>query len=226
MPTVMITGANRGIGLELARTYAGDGWRVIALCREPKKARELAAIEGEVDVRALDVADFARVDALARTLEGQAIDVLVNNAGVSDMRRDDHDRVDYDGWGHVFRVNAMAPLRMCQSFLDHVALSEKKVMAAMSSRMGSIALNGGGSYGYRSSKAALNCVMRGLAMDLAPQRITVVVLHPGWVRTDMGGRNADIDVAASVAGLRKVLDGLDFADSGRFIGYDGKEIPW
>ena len=226
MPTVMITGANRGIGFELARRYAADGWRVLAACRDPAKANGLEGLEGDVRVHRLDVTDFARVDALAGELEGEAIDVLINNAGISDMRQERMDGVDYDRWTEVLRVNTIAPFKVSDAFAGHVARSETRLIVAITSRLGSIELNSGGRYAYRSSKAALNSVMRGLARDLRARGITVAVLHPGWVRTDMGGQDANIDVGESAAGLHAVIAGLGPADSGRFFSYDGTELPW
>ncbi len=226
MPTVMITGANRGIGLELARRYAADGWRVLATCRDPAKAEGLEALAGDVRVHVLDVTDNARIDALAGDLEGEAIDVLINNAGISDMRKEREDGVDYDRWADTFRVNTMAPFKVSDAFAGHVARSETRLIVALSSRLGSIELNPGGDYAYRSSKAALNSVMKGLAGDLRGRGITVCVLHPGWVRTDMGGQGADIEVGESAAGLHAVIAGLGPAESGRFFNYDGTEFPW
>ena len=226
MPTVMITGANRGIGLELARRYAADGWRVLATCRDPAQANGLAGLAGDVRVDALDVTDFARVDALAGELEGAAIDVLINNAGVSDMRKERVDGVDYERWAETLRINTMAPHKVSDAFSKHVARSETRLIVAITSRLGSIELNLGGDYAYRSSKAALNSVMKGLAGELRPQGITVAVLHPGWVKTDMGGQGADIDVGESAAGLHAVIAGLGPDDSGRFFSYDGSELPW
>lgn len=226
MPTVMITGANRGIGFELARRYAADGWRVLATCRDPAKADALKALAGDVHIHALDVTDFARVDALAGELGDEAIDVLINNAGVSDMPMERADGVDYDRWAEVLRVNTMAPHKVSDAFAGHVAKSETRIIVAISSRLGSIEMNSGGDYAYCSSKAALNLIMKGLSGDLHPRGITVAVLHPGWVRTDMGGQGAAIDVDESGAGLHAVISGLGPADSGRFFNYDGSELPW
>jgi len=222
----MITGANRGVGFELARRYAADGWRVLATCRDPAKAAGIKGLAGDVHIHQLDVTDNVRTDALAKELEGEAIDVLINNAGVSDMRMERVNGVDYDRWENSFRINTMAPHKLSDAFAAHVARSKTKVIVSISSRMGSIELNGGGDYAYRSSKAALNSVMKGLAGDLRGRGITVCVLHPGWVRTDMGGQGADIEVGESAAGLHAVIAGLGRDDSGRFFNYDGTELPW
>lgn len=227
MPTVLITGANRGLGLEFARQYAADGWRVIATCRNPAGARELADLGGAVDVHALDVTDHGRIQALAKTLKRDAIDVLINGAGIYGPRPAPLGGVNYAAWGEVFRVNAMAPLTVSEGFDDHVARSDLKRIVTITSRMGSIADNdSGGSYIYRSSKAAVNAVMKSLSVDLRPRGITVVVIHPGWVKTDMGGPSALIDPEESVSAMRKVIAGLTMEDSGRFFNYDGPGIPW
>ena len=225
MPTTLITGANRGIGLELTRSFAADGWAVQACCVTPDKAKELKKIAGDVTIHRVDVTDGLRVAGLARELADEAIDVLVNNAGIMGPRSG-FGETDYDDWVQVLKVNSLAPMRMAERFVEQVARSERKLIVNVSSVMGSIAQNGGGHYIYRSSKAALNMVTRGLAADLADRGITVVSLHPGWVRTDMGGADATLAPAESVAGMRRVIEGLTTADSGGFFGYDGGEIPW
>ena len=227
MSTSLITGANRGIGLEFTRSFAKDGWRVHACCRHPDKAKELQALQSDaVSVHRLDVTDGLKVASLARELAEEPIDLLLNNAGVYGPRTG-LGEVDYDEWLSVFAVNTLAPLRLAERFVEHVARSERKLIVNISSRMGSNADNsGGGAYIYRSSKAALNAVSKSLSLDLAERGITVVVLHPGWVQTDMGGESAQITARESVAGLRKVIHRLTTAESGRFFAYDGTEIPW
>ncbi len=227
MPTCLITGANRGIGLEFAKQYAAEGWQVIATCRKPDEAKALAHLEGDVQIHALDVSDFARIEALSRKLAGVAIDLLINNAGIYGPRVVPYGSVDYSAWSEVMRVNVMAPLKMSAVFADAVARSQMRLIVAVTSKMGSIADNtSGGSYIYRSSKAALNAVMKSLAIDLRSKGIVVAVLHPGWVRTDMGGSAAQIDAFESVAGMREVIAGLRDRDSGCFFNYDGAELPW
>jgi NAD(P)-dependent dehydrogenase (short-subunit alcohol dehydrogenase family) len=227
VPTCLITGANRGIGLEFAKQYAAEGWQVIATCRKPDEAKALAHLEGDVQIHALDVSDFARIEALSRKLAGVAIDLLINNAGIYGPRVVPYGSVDYSAWSEVMRVNVMAPLKMSAVFADAVARSQMRLIVAVTSKMGSIADNtSGGSYIYRSSKAALNAVMKSLAIDLRSKGIVVAVLHPGWVRTDMGGSAAQIDAFESVAGMREVIAGLRDRDSGCFFNYDGAELPW
>lgn len=227
MPTCLITGANRGLGLEFVKQYAADGWKVIATCRNPETAVELSSVDGHVHTHALDVTDFARVEALGKALGGEAIDVLIRNAGVYGPRVVKHDSVDYAAWAEVLRANAMAPLKMSAVFEPHVARSKLRRIVAVTSLMGSMTDNtSGGSYIYRSSKAALNAVMKSLAADLKEKGISVAVLHPGWVKTDMGGPGAKIEPAESIAGMRKVIDEMSVENTGRFINYDGKELPW
>ena len=226
MPTVLITGANRGLGLEFARSYAADGWRVHACCRHPEKAKPLKAVEGDLVVRKLDVTDGLRVAGLARELADEAIDVLLNNAGVYGPRSD-FGETDFDDWLDVLKINTIAPLRMAERFVEQVARSDRKLIVSISSGMGSIAMNDeGGRYPYRTSKAALNMVVKGLAADLAARGIIAVALSPGWVQTDMGGPNADLTPEESVAGMRAVINGLTPDDSGRFFNYQSEDRPW
>jgi NAD(P)-dependent dehydrogenase (short-subunit alcohol dehydrogenase family) len=230
--TTLITGASRGIGLELARQYAADGWRVLACCRHPEQAdalNKLAAQHADtVHIHALDVADLAQIDRLAKMLEDESIDLLINNAGVypmADSKGFGH--TDYKEWMQAFQVNTMAPLKMAEAFVAHVAYGKLKIVVTISSKMGSIEDNtGGGSYLYRSSKAAVNMVIKNLSLDLKRDGITTVVFHPGWVQTDMGGPNALITVEQSVSGLRQVIGTLTLDDSGKFFSYDGQEVPW
>jgi NAD(P)-dependent dehydrogenase (short-subunit alcohol dehydrogenase family) len=232
MNTALITGANRGIGFELARQYAADGWRVLACCRDPKKADVLNQLAAQypdrVQVHQLDVTDLTHIDQLSKALANESIDLLMNNAGVypdDDFKGFGH--TDYAKWMHAFQVNTMAPLKMAEAFVRQVAKSEKKIIATISSKMGSVDDNtSGGAYLYRTSKAAVNMVTKSLALDLKPQGITAVVFNPGWVLTDMGGPNAMIPVEQSVSGLRKVIARLTQADSGKFFNYDGAEIAW
>ena len=227
MPTVLITGANRGLGLEYARQYADDGWRVVATCRNPETAMELTSLQGEVEIHELDIENQEQTSYLANSLREEAIDLLLNNAGIYGSRPSKLGHIEYDTWENVMRINVMAPLKVCENFINHVAKSKLRKIAIMSSKMGSMDdNNSGGSYVYRASKAALNAVMKSLSIDLAPDRISVVILHPGWVRTDMGGPSALIDASESVSGLRKVIDDLTLQNSGRFYNYDGSEINW
>ena len=226
MPTVLITGANRGLGLEFVRSFAADGWRVHACARNIEKAKRVKAIEGEVICHKLDVTNGLKVASLARELAEEPLDLLINNAGVYGPRTG-FGETDYEEWAAVLQVNTLAPLRVVERFVSMLDKGEAKTVVNISSRMGSIASNDNGSaYVYRSSKAALNMITKGLSVDLAPRGITVVSFHPGWVQTDMGGESADIPAEDSIAGMRKVIAGLTPADSGKFFNYDGNEIAW
>ena len=229
MPTVLITGANRGIGLALARGYAAEGWRVLACCRHPDKAEDLKALKVEVGERVaihrLDVTDGLKVANLSRELADEAIDLLINNAGVSG--RGGFGETDFDRWQPVFAVNTFAPLRVAERFVEQVARSERKLIVNISSKMGSIGANvSSDSITYRASKTALNQISKCLSVALAPRGITVILFHPGWVSTDMGGAEAPVTPADSAAGIRATIAGVTAEDNGRFFNYDGEELPW
>ncbi|MDJ0655527.1 MAG: SDR family oxidoreductase [Xanthomonadales bacterium] len=228
--TVLITGANRGLGLEFTRQLAGDADRIIATCRNPARSDELRAMaessEGKIEVRALEVTDYSQARKLARELGNDPIDLLINNAGILGPRPGNLVQ-DVDAWRRVFEVNVIAPTKMVEAFADQVAASNRKLIANITSKMGSIADNtSGGAYIYRSSKAALNAVGRSMARDLADRQVTVLLLHPGWVRTDMGGPNGLIDAPTSVAGMKDILDQATLEQSGGFYNYDGASIAW
>jgi NAD(P)-dependent dehydrogenase (short-subunit alcohol dehydrogenase family) len=241
MPSLLITGANRGLGLGLVKLYADDGWRIFACCRDPGKATELNAVAaksgGKVSVHPLDVENHATIDALAKTLAGQPIDVLLNVAGYYGSKivsepggLQKFGESDYAEWARIYKINVMGPMKMCEAFVENVAASQQKKMVNISSIVGSIGTigngYGGNMYGYRASKAALNAITRGMAEDLKPRGVIVVPMHPGWVRTDMGGPSADIDTRTSVTGMKKVIDGLTAADTGKYMVYDGSTLPW
>jgi NAD(P)-dependent dehydrogenase (short-subunit alcohol dehydrogenase family) len=224
MPTVFITGAGRGIGLEFARQYAAEGWRVIATVRDASKAMDLKDAAPKVELHTLDVTDQKALGALGRKLASGVIDVAIANAGVALARSMTPQAIDEAAWLQTFRVNTIAPLALAGALLEPVKRGGGKRMIAISSRMGSIAENSGGSYAYRSSKAALNMVWRGLAVE--HRDLIAVVLHPGWVRTDMGGSSAPVIPKNSVTGMRRVIERLTARDSGKFFDFEGTEIPW
>ena len=231
MPSALITGANRGLGFEFARQYVADGWQVYAACRDPASASKLRRLAEDSDdklrILAIDVTDSATVHAAATELDGQAIDLLLNNAGVIGPRGQTIGNIDYEAWADVLSVNTMGPMRVSEAFVEHVASSDRKLIVTLTSGMGSIADNtSGGSVVYRSSKAALNMVMRSLAIDLAPRSITCVVVNPGWVRTDMGGPNATLEPPESISALRRLMATLGPAQSGKFFNHTGREYPW
>ncbi len=227
MPTVFITGASRGIGLELTRQYAANGWAVIATCRNPIQPGDLATVPGDIEVHGLDVTDHRQVDRLAAELKGRAIDILINTAGIYGPRGMSAEEMDFAQWEEVFRTNTLSPFKVATAFADHVAAGNERKLVTISSIMASISLNnGGGEYIYRSSKAAVNMAMHCLAMDWASRGLILALYHPGWVQTDMGGAGADIDVSTSVKGLRKAIAELMPADNGGFFNYDGTPLAW
>lgn len=232
MKTTLITGANRGIGLEFSRQYAASGWNVLACARHPESSAQLnelaAQYPGRIQIWRLDVEDHAGIAKLSGALDHASIDLLINNAGVySDNDAKGFSHTDYDEWARVFRINTMAPLRMAEAFAAQVSRSNMKSIVCLSSIMGSVSDNSsGGNYLYRSSKAALNMVVKSLAIDLKAMGVISVVFHPGWVQTDMGGPNAAITAEQSVSGMRQVIDDLRLSDSGKFLDYAGREIPW
>ena len=229
--SVLITGANRGIGLELVRQYAQDGWRVYACCRSPENALDLNRLAADgagcVSVHLLDVTKPQHIEALRAYLAGQPIDVLINNAGIYGPENARFGNTGEESWVETFRVNSIAPMKIMEALLPNVAMGRGRIIASLSSKMGSMGDNAsGGSYIYRSSKAALNAVMKSASIDLLQQGVTCVVLHPGWVLTDMGGPDAEMRVEDSVRELRRILARVEPGDAGRFFDIDGTTIPW
>ncbi len=222
--TVLITGANRGIGLELARQYAADGWQVIATARRPAAAQEL--IELDVQVVQLDVTDPQSVAHLAAELGDQAIDVLINNAGVLSLVQSIKE-IDFDEFNQVMAVNAVGPIRVTQALLPNLQAGKSKKIVNVSSIVGSTSQNTSGRfYGYRESKAALNMFTRSLAAELRADGFICIVIHPGWVQTDMGGESAAVTVQNSVSGIRSVIRNLTDDGSDIFWTFDGQHLPW
>ncbi len=209
MPTALITGTSRGLGKELVRQYTADRWQVIGTER-----------------RDMDMNDVAQIRRYAAKLHDKPIDLLFCNAGISGKRGMAIGSFDFQSWEEVLRVNLLGPAALAEALVDHVAASERKTIALMSSRLGSIGESSGMTLPYSTSKAALNMLAKGLAATLASKAIIVVAVSPGWVRTDMGGAGAPLSPEASVRGLRKVIEGLTPRDSGRFLSHDGTEIPW
>ena len=223
--SVLITGANRGIGLELARQYAASGWRVIGTARAPDEATALHELDN-TRVLELDVTDQDSVRRFAEELGDEPVDVLINNAGILPMMNT-VPGIDLDVFERILDVNTIGPVRVTQAVLPNLRNGDLRKIINITSNLGSIAENGSGQfYGYRESKAALNMFTRSLAAELRGEGFTCVVLHPGWVQTDMGGPNGLIDSQTSVSGMRNVIDGIDSQKSGRFFAYDGVEIPW
>jgi NAD(P)-dependent dehydrogenase (short-subunit alcohol dehydrogenase family) len=223
--TVLITGANRGIGLELARQYSEAGWQVIGTARQPDRAMELANLNNARVVQ-LDVTDQDSVMRLVNELSGQSIDLLINNAGILPMMRSVAN-IDIDQFEYIVAVNSIGPVRVTQALLPNLRASQQKKIINITSNLGSITDNtNGGFYGYRESKAALNMFTRSLAAELRPEGFICIVIHPGWVQTDMGGANAPVPVQESATGIRSVLDSLAPEDSGKYWTFEGEQIPW
>ena len=227
MPTVLITGANRGLGLEFAKQYAADGWSVIATCRNPIGVGELAEIEGDVAVYGLDVNNPPSLERFVADLDGRAIDVLINNAGVYGPKGITAKDVTAEDWMPVMQTNMMAPLFMARALLENVTKGDRKLIVNISSVMASIEKGAAGSeYIYRSSKAALNMVMACYAQEIADTGVAVVMFHPGWVQTDMGGPTATLTPTESITALRASIENLCADDNGKFMNYDGTPMPW
>jgi NAD(P)-dependent dehydrogenase (short-subunit alcohol dehydrogenase family) len=224
MPTIFVTGAGRGLGLELVRQYAKAGWRVIGTVRSAAAAAELAALSAEA--MTVDVSDMNEIKGLRSRLASERIDLLVCNAGISGRRGMALGSFDYADWEKVLRVNLLGTAAVIEALVENVAASERRKIAVMSSRLGSISETRGMTLPYATSKAALNLLARGLAVQLAPRGILVVALHPGWVRTDMGGPAAPLAPEQSVRGLRALLERVRPEDSGKFFAYDGSVVPW
>jgi NAD(P)-dependent dehydrogenase (short-subunit alcohol dehydrogenase family) len=224
MRTVLITGANRGIGLELSRQYAAAGWQVIGTARRPDDAEALR--ETGAEVLQLDVTDQQSVERLARSLDGRPLDLLINNAGILPLMWT-LEEVDFEQFNRILAVNTVGPVRVTRALLPNLRAGELKTIVNVTSNLGSIGENnGGGFYGYRESKAALNMFTRSLAADLGPEGFTSIVMHPGWVKTDMGGASAPVEVEDSAAGIRRVIESLSPTDNGTFWTFEGDQMAW
>lgn len=229
--TAIITGANRGIGLELTKCFLKSGqWKIYACCRTPEKAQELQELtknsNDKIKIYKLDVINEESVKNFAVQIKGHTVDLLLNNAGIMGSDHQAAFDMDFDAWLDTFKVNTMAPLRMVQATIDNLKSSDQPKIVTISSKMGSLNRKSKGSYAYRSSKAALNKVMQVLSLELEEEGIIVSMLHPGWVQTDMGGKEADITPQESAEGLFRVMMSLKQSDSGRFLQWTGEEHPW
>ena len=221
--SVLITGASRGIGLEFAVQYAAADWQVHACCRRPGDTH----FDHGIDVHVLDVADQASIDSLASSLDGTAIDLLINNAGIFGGPHQGVGDTSDEQWERVMRTNVIAPFRVTEAFRSHLARARQATVVMISSLAGSIADNhSGGLHLYRTSKTALNMVAANLAHDLAGDGIKVLALHPGWVRTDMGGESAPLSANESVADMRRAIASAPMEMSGRFLDRNGQPLPW
>ena len=225
MPTVLITGANRGLGLEFARQYAAEGWTVVAGCRRPDEASELRAVD-KVEVHAVDVAEPTEVDSFASAVGDRPLDLVIANAGVYGGDGQTLGAIDFEAFDATLRVNLFGPLRIAEAFGANLKAARGKLVA-ITSQMGSIDDNkSGGFIAYRASKAGLNAAWKSVALALAPEGVTAMVMHPGWVATDMGGRQAPTTPEQSVTGMREVIAGLGPSDAGTFRAFDGRTLPW
>lgn len=227
--SILITGSNRGIGLELVKQYADAGWLVLACCRKPEQAVQLKKLQeshSNIDIYALDVCNIEQAEQLKNKLNERTIDVFINNAGILGARSNNLNEIDMDEMQTVYQVNAIAPLKMLECFLPLIEKSARKQIVQISSSLASISENhSGGYYAYRASKAAVNMLMKSAAVELVAKEIKVLMLDPGWVKTDMGGPNADIDVETSVLGLRKMIDTYQH-ETGIFYRYNGVHMRW
>ncbi|MDG2297387.1 MAG: SDR family oxidoreductase [Gammaproteobacteria bacterium] len=236
MPTVLVTGANRGLGYEHVKQYAQKGWKVIACARNPKKATELENLKDKYDdnfiIEQLEVIDHPRIEELAEKYSNTSIDILINNAGTTGplgvpgaMDYQKIDSMDYEIWRDILEVNLISPFKVATAFHDHIAQSEKKLLIMMSSDLGSIEQNTfGGFYSYRASKAALNIISKGMSVDW--QDLTVIALAPGWCKTYLGGDEAEIDPDESVENQQAMFEKIISYNSGMFLDRFGKEVPW
>jgi NAD(P)-dependent dehydrogenase (short-subunit alcohol dehydrogenase family) len=228
--TFLITGANRGIGLELTRQAVAREDHVIATCRRPDDAGALRELRGRhpesIEVHELDVASDGSVATLVATLGDRAIDVLINNAGIYGGDAQTLTDTDYAAWSETLAVNTLAPFRVTAALLPALRRSHRPRVLTVSSEMGSLAGKSTGAYAYRSSKAAVNKVMQVLAEELRNEGIAVILAHPGWVSTDMGGCSAPVSPQESAGGLLALVDRMTLEDSGRFLAWTGEELPW
>jgi NAD(P)-dependent dehydrogenase (short-subunit alcohol dehydrogenase family) len=233
MSRVLITGANRGLGLEFARQYSASGWDVVATARHPKQSQELEQLakSKSVSLQALDVASDESVKHLVEVLDGRPVDLLILNSAIFTRDGNKLGQLNYAGWRESFETNVLGAMRVAEALIENVAASKRKQIVAISTGMGSLESLGttigfGSAYQYRSSKAALNMAMSILAKEVEPQGISVLIFSPGWVQTDMGGPNAVLTPQQSIAGMRKVLDGNPMELTGKFLSYDGSTWPW
>ena len=228
MEMFVVTGANRGIGLELTRQILNSNRCVIATCRSPQAADDLNQLKKNTNLTVvpLEVTNENSINEFCSQLSGQVIDVLINNAGEMGSEQQTLASMDFDAWLQTFKINTIAPFQITTALLENIKKSERPRVISISSQMGSLNRMSTGSYAYRSSKAALNKVMQVMANELNEQGIIVCPVHPGWVKTDMGGIGADITVAQSAGGLIKLIDKLELEHSGRFWKYNGEEHAW
>jgi len=230
MKTVMITGVGRGIGYQLAKEYLTRGYKVIGTVRNEAAKARLNSLARDLDATAslhwLEITDSRSIERMVCALKGECIDILINCAGVLGGNHQAYDDLDFAAWQQTLLINTIAPMKVTLALLPNLSLSKNAKVVAISSAMGSMAKQSADSIAYRSSKAALNKAMQCLACELKPKNIAVYLMHPGWVRTDMGGPTGDISVEESSAGLFKVITESTMEHTGRFWQYDGQELQW
>ncbi|TVQ48776.1 MAG: SDR family oxidoreductase [Gammaproteobacteria bacterium] len=235
MPTVLITGANRGLGLEFVSQYLAEGWEVIACVRQPSAALSGLQAHGPLTIHQLDLVDPAALAELAASLGDRPLDVLLNNAGTMGRGSFAEEGLtpfrfgtsDAGEWAEVFHLNVFVPMKLAELLVDNVAASEWRRIVTLTSMLGSMELNTlGGLYAYRASKAAVNAMMRSMAIDLGPKGIIAAPIHPGWVKTGLGGDNAPLEAPEAVAGVRSVIASLTPENAGRVLSYAGEAMPW
>jgi NAD(P)-dependent dehydrogenase (short-subunit alcohol dehydrogenase family) len=230
MATVVITGANRGIGLELARQYAAAGDRVFAFCRSPGAAEKLdemaAASGGRLTVHAMNVGDGDSIARGAAEVGGAPVDILINNAGVVGGATQTLEAIDFDAWIDAFKVMTIGPFRVVQAFLKNLRAAPGARVMTVTSQLAASTWPFGGFYAYSSAKAGVNKVIQTMALDLKGENIVVSMIHPGWVKTDMGGPQAEITAEESASGIRTVIAGLGAGDSGKWFKWNGDIHPW
>jgi len=236
MPTVFVTGANRGLGFEHVKQYAEKNWEVIACSRNPEQSNELSLLRDQYPdnliIEKLDVTNFDEITALSEKYKDKPIDILINNAGTlgpkgvpEAMGYQNIGHMDYEIWRDILEVNLLAPFKVATAFHDQVAMSSKKLLIMMSSDLGSVEQNNfGGLYSYRTSKAGLNILSKGMSIDW--KDITVIALAPGWCKTFLGGVEADVEPDVSVTEQQKMFESIEPSDSGKFLDRFGKEVPW
>ena len=228
MNTILVTGANRGLGYEFVKQYSESDYNVLACCRDTSQAinlKKLADVSENIEIYKLDVGNLENIKNLSKQLQDKKIDILINNAGI--YRSSTVGNINYDEWLESFRINTIAPYQITEAFLNQISNSDLKKVISITSKMGSIDDNtSGGSYIYRSSKTALNSMMQSLSHDIKHHGIATLTLHPGWVRTDMGGMGGWIDAYESVQGMIKQIKKLTLDNTGKYVDYAGKSINW
>ena len=228
MNTILVTGTNKGVGLEITRLLSNRGDRVIACCRRPLEATALSKLEGNIDIQEVSVGEDESVSQLASRLNGVAIDTIINNAGTMgpEAKRQSALAMDFNGWADAFNINSMGPVRIMQALLPNLKMTESPKVMTVTSQMGALSLDMTSAHAYCSSKAALNKFMRLASIDLKPDGIAVGLVHPGWVRTDMGGPRAHLSPEESAAGCIEVTDTLSLDNTGGFWKWNGETHDW